>query len=203
MAIHPHREETLVSKDHSETTEPQHAPDAFESHEMPSVIWSHPAFRLFVNSVVAVSTRAVDTVNAMSAEWCTPVSIDPVLLGVLVGHTRWTHALIGESSQVGLSLLAEDQATIAHDLGDSSGRSNDKLGANGPAWFSGPILGLPLIEGAAAHFECHVVAVHTVGDHDLIIGSPVWSATTILAKPLVYHRGHYYQLPEPLRKPES
>lgn len=166
-----------------------------------SVIWSDPAFRLFVNSVVAVSTREHEAVNAMSAEWCTPLSITPVLLGVLVGHSRWTHTLIQKTDQVGLSLLAEDQAGVAHLLGDSSGRDHNKLNGEGPAWFSGPLLGLPLISGAAAHFECHVSAVYTVGDHDLIVAVPAWSEVAQHAKPLVYHRGRYFKLPEPLRKP--
>ncbi len=166
-----------------------------------SVIWSDPAFRLFVNSVVAVSTRDRETVNAMSAEWCTPLSITPVLLGVLVGHSRWTHTLIQRTWQVGLSLLAEDQAGVAHLLGDSSGRDHNKLNGNGLDWFLGPSLGLPLITGAAAHFECQVTAVHTVGDHDLIVVAPVWSGSAANAKPLVYHRGRYFNLPEPLRKP--
>jgi flavin reductase (DIM6/NTAB) family NADH-FMN oxidoreductase RutF len=166
-----------------------------------SVIWSDPAFRLFVNSVVAVSTRDRETVNAMSAEWCTPLSIAPVLLGVLVGHSRWTHSLIQRTWQAGLSLLAEDQAGVAHLLGDSSGRDHNKLNGDGPDWFSGPSLGLPLIRAAAAHFECQVTAVHTVGDHDLIVMAPVWCGVATHAKPLVYHRGHYFTLPEPLCKP--
>lgn len=184
------KEDPFVQDPHTQTDSPG-----------PSIIWSHPAFRLFVNSVVAVSTRTETVVNAMSAEWCTPLSIEPVLLGALVGHSRWTHALIGDTSHIGLSLLAEGQASIAHHLGDTSGRIHDKLDATGPAWFPGPVFGLPLIEGAAAHFECQVVAVHAAGDHDLIVGSPVWSGITPFAKPLVYHRGRYYQLPEPLNKP--
>lgn len=166
------------------------------------MIWSHPAFRLFANSVVAVSTWGESYPNAMSAEWCTPASIEPVLLAVLIGDTRWTRDLVGAHGEFGISLLAADQAGVAHHLGQSSGRDHNKLDHQaGVSWFKGPALGLPLIAGAAAHFECRQTAGHQVGDHVLTIASVVWAETTAHREPLVYHRGKYHRLSPPLSRP--
>jgi len=165
------------------------------------MIWSHPAFRLFANSVVAISTWGPDHPNAMSAEWCTPASIDPVLLAVLIGNTRFTEELLRDCQDVAISLFSEDHASLAHHLGDSSGRDGNKL-SEASLWFPGPKRGLPLIKGAAAHFECQITDRYPVGDHIMMIVSPVWASAQDNARPLVYHRGRYHRL-DPINKPPN
>ena len=48
----------------------------------------------FINSVSIITVAVDGVVNAMSAEWCAPVSLKPPLIGVFVGEERFTRGLI-------------------------------------------------------------------------------------------------------------
>ena len=55
--------------------------------------------------------------------------------------------------------------------------------------------GAPLIEGAAAQFECRTEARHYSGDHVIFIGN-VQQYTFVEREPLVYFRGRYVAVQE-------
>lgn len=159
------------------------------------------AFRRFVNTVGVITVAYAGRENAMSAEWCTPVSIEPRLIGVFVGYTRYTWALIEQSPVFGLSLLADHQATLSHDLGDVSGAERDKA----PLWAdwreAGQVLPVSLIREAQAQYECEKVSCHPYGDHALVVGRPVASRIDEARQPLLYQGGRYHHLGPQVDKP--
>ncbi len=167
------------------------------------VLLDATAFRRFVNSVGVVAVGRDDHVLAMTAEWCTPVSLAPRLLGVYVGAGRFTETGMEAAAAFGLSLLTASQASLAHVLGSTSGWQQDKE----PLWAAdrirGPVLGVPLVAGASAHFECEVVDAHVVGDHVLWIGRPVGAGVSGPDAPLLYHSGRYWSLGPIIAKPHS
>jgi flavin reductase (DIM6/NTAB) family NADH-FMN oxidoreductase RutF len=59
-------------------------------------------------------------------------------------------------------------------------------------WTSGA-LGLPLMDGAAAHLECRNETRYYSGDHVIFIGHVLHYAYRDCA-PLVFWRGHYGEL---------
>ena len=61
----------------------------------------------------------------------------------------------------------------------------------GVAWQPGPG-GAPLIEGAAAHFECSNRSRYAEGDHVIFVGQVEHCAHRAGAAPLLFHGGHYY-----------
>ena len=61
----------------------------------------------------------------------------------------------------------------------------------GVAWRPGPG-GAPLIEGAAAHFECFNRSRYVEGDHVIFVGQVEHCAHRAGAAPLLFHGGRYY-----------
>ncbi len=158
------------------------------------MLLDHRAFRRFVNTVAIVGVAVGDVVNAMAAEWTTPVSIEPRLLGVYIGDTRYTGELMEQTDIFGISLLSERQAHLAHLLGSWSGRALDKVAEVGPELEWGSVEHVPLIRGAQAQYECRVHSRMVLGDHVLVVGAPVAARITDRAAPLLYHGGTYHRL---------
>ena len=57
--------------------------------------------------------------------------------------------------------------------------------------FSKGLQGLPLLEGAAAAFECHTRHRYYGGDHVIVIGNVERYHHAAEREPLVFHRGRY------------
>ena len=150
----------------------------------------------FINSVSVITVVVDGVVNAMSAEWCAPVSLKPPLIGVFVGEERFTRRLIEQASTFGISLLAEDQAWIGRVCGRHSGSAVDKIGA-----FQIPIepahyIDAPLIAGAAAQFECRILERRVYGSHMLIVGEPLRAVGDPSKRAIAYSCGRFYRLGE-------
>ncbi|MEX2356483.1 MAG: flavin reductase family protein [Thermaerobacterales bacterium] len=151
----------------------------------------------FCNSVGIITVTAGGRMNAMAAEWFTPVSINPPLLGVFVGLDRYTHHLMEETPYWAVSLLGERQTDISVYTGRFSGYEVDKLDTFPIPLTAAKHIPAPLIQGAAAHFECRTVAKHLYGDHTLYVGHPIRAAADPDAPlPLVYYKGGMYHLGE-------
>ncbi len=158
------------------------------------MLLDHRAFRRFVNTVAIVGVAVGDVVNAMAAEWATPVSIEPRLLGVYVGDTRYTGELMEQTEVFGISLLSEEQAQLAHLLGSWSGRELNKAAEVGSGFEWGAVEHVPLIRGAQAQYECRVHSRTVLGDHILVVGAPRAARINDQAAPLLYHGGTYHRL---------
>lgn len=148
----------------------------------------------FINSVSVITVSVNGVVNAMSAEWCAPVSLKPPLIGVFVGEERHTRRLIEQATTFGVSLLADDQAWIGRVCGRYSGGEVDKIRE-----FQIPIepaqhIDAPLIAGAAAQFECRVLDRRIYGSHMLIVGEPLRAVGNPAKRAIAYSRGRFYQL---------
>ncbi len=150
----------------------------------------------FVNSVSVVTVSLDGITNAMSAEWCAPVSLKPPLIGVFVGEERFTRGLIERAEFFGVSLLADDQVWIARACGRHSGREVNKIAEFNIPTEPARYIPAPLIAGSSAQFECRVLDRRVYGSHMLVVGEPLRAVGNPEKLPLVYHRGHYYALGE-------
>lgn len=126
------------------------------------------------------------TVNA-----CISVSLEPPLLLVSLGHESRTLEHIRQKSSFAVNILSADQEWVARRF---AGRTDDKF-AGVPHRIGR--LGLPLIEGVAAHAECEVADLVTAGDHTLVIGlmleGQAWAR-----RPLLYFHRHFAAWPGPM-----
>ncbi len=121
--------------------------------------------------VALITSGSISDPNAMAATWHAPISFDPPLYGVSVAPERATHSLIRESGSFGVNLLPYEMVDSVHTCGRISRRERgDKLELAGIRVFSGPELGVPLVEGAYTSLECELVREIELGDHTWFVG---------------------------------
>jgi flavin reductase (DIM6/NTAB) family NADH-FMN oxidoreductase RutF len=113
------------------------------------------------------------TRNAMAVGWLMQASFEPPILAVAVSPKNFTHRLIEQGESFVVSLAGEGQADLVNRLGSISSDGSDKLSAAGVEATPAPNTGCPLIDGAAAHFECLVERRVTIGDHSVFFGKIV------------------------------
>jgi 3-hydroxy-9,10-secoandrosta-1,3,5(10)-triene-9,17-dione monooxygenase reductase component len=105
--------------------------------------------------------------------------------------------LIEETKCFATNILARDQEQISrklarpgkHDLGGIPTQSGR--------------LGVPLIDGSLAHFECRLAQQYAEGDHVILIGTVEAGRVSESSQPLLYFRGSYARLVAAAKKPVS
>ena len=70
----------------------------------------------------------VERPNVMTADWVVPLSFSPPLLGVAVGHTRYTHRLIRESGEFVIAVPTLELLKDVWIAGTVSGERENKFG---------------------------------------------------------------------------
>ncbi|GAT67159.1 flavin reductase family protein [Planomonospora sp. ID91781] len=142
---------------------------------------------------VTVVTTGGDAVHGMTANSFTSVSLDPPLLLVCIGRDAVMHRRLGESAHFGVSVLAGHQEGVARYFAHRW----RKLGAaqfEAVDWTPGRLTGVPLIEGALAHFECEVRYVYGGGDHTIFVGGVLALERHPGADALVFADGRFRTL---------
>jgi flavin reductase len=148
----------------------------------------------FATGVTVVTARLDGLDHAMTASAFTSVSLDPVRVLVCVDKEARFRDAVLESGVWGVSVLstagrqaAEWFATRGRPLVGQLDRFAHHRGA---------ATGVALLDGALAWLEVRSTAVYDGGDHDIVVGEVIAIATGDRdAAALVYHRGHYGQLP--------
>ena len=145
----------------------------------------------FATGVTVVTTRRASgqpwgfTVNSF-----TSVSLTPPLILVCVDHQAESAQAMSEASHFAVNLLAEEQEELslrfASKLPD---RFSDVASSDG-------VHGSPLIAGCLGFVECNIVASHSHGDHNIVIGE-VLEAGAAGGSPLLFYRGSYARVQTP------
>jgi flavin reductase len=150
----------------------------------------------FVSGVTILTTLCEGIKYAMTATAVCSVSLDPPLILVCVSKSSRFHRAIVEVDTWAISLLAANQAPIAHHF---SNRGRDLLSQfDDVGNFPAPISASPLIVGAIAWMECTTYARYDGGDHIIVVGRPVRaSGPRSLDQapdegPLTYYQGAYW-----------
>ena len=150
----------------------------------------------FPDPVALITVATAAHTNVMTAGWASPVSSAPPILMVSVAPARFTHDLILEAKEFGVSILADDQKKLSELAGTLSGRKKDKLSLPGFETFASEKIKAPLIKGARAWFECKLHSHHTVGDHTVFYGTVLAIKVDGSKSPLVLFYKKYYALGE-------
>lgn len=96
---------------------------------------------------------------------------EPVLSGVCIRPSTYTHKLIAEQKEFVINFPSTDLIDKVVDAGGSSGRDvEDKLAELGLATAPASQVAPPLIVECPINIECRLHEIHSVGDHDLVIG---------------------------------
>lgn len=121
----------------------------------------------------------------MTANAFVSVSLDPPLVLVSLDNRSNMHRVLPRVRRYGISVLAENQEHLSNHF---AGRTIEGIHIR---FFTER--GVPLLEGAVAHFVVEVMDAHPAGDHTLYIGR-VEHFQAYDDKPLLFYAGRYQQL---------
>ena len=139
----------------------------------------------FVTGVTVVSTRQQDgTPRGFTANSFTSVSLDPALVLICIGKSAASYPVFSAAAHFSISILAEDQKQVSSLFASKAADKFEQV-----AWHPG-LTGSPVIDGAAAWFDCETHQMIEAGDHIILIGRVVDFANTTTS-PLGYGRGAY------------
>ncbi len=133
---------------------------------------TYQLLRNLTSPVVAITAERHGKENGMISDAAVRASIVPSVprLSVYVHKFNYSHDMIFETGRFGLHLLHTKQFDIVRRLGFFSGRDQDKL--VGIPHHRGT-LGVPVLDGCFAHFECSVANVMDTGSSTLFLGDVV------------------------------
>jgi flavin reductase (DIM6/NTAB) family NADH-FMN oxidoreductase RutF len=139
----------------------------------------------FASGVTVITAHHDDHTHGMTANAFVSVSLDPPLVLVSLDNRSNMHRILPAAGRYGVSVLAEDQEPL----------SNHFAGQRVPGMQVSFHMrdGIPLLDGAVAHFAVHVTEVHPAGDHTLYVGR-VEHFEFHEVKPLLFYAGRYQQL---------
>ncbi len=132
------------------------------------------AFGLYYPGIpTIVGVRGKHRDNLMAAGWHMPVSFDPPMWAVAIGHARYTHTLLEEADAFTLNFVALEHAMRYMETGRVSGRETDKIRTfKIPVQDARSVRGV-VMEEAYLVLECHLTGRMTAGDHDIVVGQVV------------------------------
>ncbi|MEM2878292.1 MAG: flavin reductase family protein [Candidatus Hadarchaeales archaeon] len=111
--------------------------------------------------------------NLITVAWAVPLSISPLMVGILVAPKRHSHELIKKSGEFVINV--PDMALLEKTVkcGKVSGKTHDKFKEFGLTALDGLKVKSPAIRECMAHLECKLADSITVGDHTLFVGEVV------------------------------
>ncbi|WP_084714824.1 flavin reductase family protein [Streptacidiphilus rugosus] len=124
------------------------------------------------------------------------LSLDPPLVCFNVARTSASWPRIARAGAFCVNVLADDQGPLCRSFAVSSSTGADKF--DGVEWQPAPATGSPRLTGALAWVDCTIHAVHTGGDHLIVLGRVRELAAPRggEAGPLVFYRSAFRQLLE-------
>ena len=153
--------------------------------------FSQPEFRkalgMFATGVTIVTARAEDgTLIGLTANSFNSVSLAPPLVLWSLSRAAGSLAAFSTGSHYAINILSADQQDLARQF---SHRGIDRFAG---VRFTAGAGGAPLLEGAAATFECFNRSRYEEGDHVIFVGEVERCAHRAGASPLLYHGGKFY-----------
>lgn len=143
------------------------------------------ALGAFVTGVTVVTTMQPDgSPRGFTANSFTSVSLDPPLILVCIAKTASSYPVFSQASHFAVSVLAEEQKSVS---GVFASKAPDKFSQ--VAWHA-RVTGSPVMDGAAASFDCTTHEMVDAGDHIILIGR-VLDFIHTQSSPLGYCRGAY------------
>ncbi|GGU81568.1 monooxygenase [Streptomyces litmocidini] len=141
----------------------------------------------FASGITVVATLDADGAEPVgfACQSFASLSLDPPLVMLAVGKNSTSWPRIQRAGRFCVNILAEDQQATCAALGRSG---PDKFA--GVPWSAGEH-GTVRIDGALAHVECALDAVHEAGDHHLVTAQVVALDAGEDGRPLLFFRSRY------------
>lgn len=144
----------------------------------------------FASGVTVVTAPAAEGEQGPAGFACqsfSSLSLDPPLVAFMVGRTSTTWPRIARAGVFCVNVLGAGQAALCRAF---AVRGADKFA--GVCHTPAPVSGAPRLTGALAWIDCTIHAVHTGGDHLIVVGRvDALGATDDDERPLLFHRGRF------------
>ncbi|GAB2577184.1 flavin reductase family protein [Streptomyces capparidis] len=142
----------------------------------------------FASGVTVVAAAGEDGPAGFACQSFTSLSLDPPLVAFAVGRSSTTWPRIARAGAFCVNVLAADQGGLCRAFAVSGG---DKFA--GVEWSPAPATGSPLLAGVLAWVDCAVHAVHTGGDHLIVVGRvrALGTPPDDSGEPLLFFQGRF------------
>ncbi len=115
------------------------------------------------------------------------LSLDPPLVAFMVGRTSTTWPRIARAGVFCVNVLSAGQGELCRAFAVSGA---DKFA--GVSYDAAPVSGSPRLAGTLAWIDCTIHAVHTGGDHLIVVGRvDALGASDGDEAPLLFHKGRF------------
>ena len=156
-------------------------PPDFSVHEF------RASLGMFATGVTIVTARAPDgALIGLTANSFNSVSLSPPLVLWSLAHKASSLRVFSEVAHYAINVLTVEQRELAERF---ARRGIDRWA--GVAHSEGGH-GAPLLDGAAAVFECFNRSQYTEGDHVIFVGEVERCSSRAGAQPLIFHGGRYF-----------
>ncbi|MER5854519.1 flavin reductase family protein [Streptomyces sp900105245] len=146
----------------------------------------------FASGVTVITAPAGDGSGGPAGFACqsfSSLSLEPPLVCFMVGRSSTTWPRIARAGVFCVNVLGAGQEELCRGFAVSGA---DKFA--GVAYDTAPVSGAPRLAGVAAWIDCTVHAVHTGGDHLIVVGRVDALGAKGLGDPLLFHRGRFARL---------
>ena len=145
------------------------------------------ALGMFATGVTIITAQGNDGERVgLTASSFNSVSLEPPLVLWSLARQARTMPVFGRGSHYAINILAAEQRAVAEQF---ASRRLDRF--HGIAFREGRC-GAPVLEGAAAVFECFNRSRYEEGDHVIFVGQVEHCERRAGASPLIYHGGRYF-----------
>lgn len=143
-------------------------------------------FATGVTVVTAPASEGEEGPAGFACQSFSSLSLDPPLVSFMVARTSTTWPRIARAGVFCVNVLGADQGALCRGFAVSGA---DKFA--GVVYDAAPVTGSPRLAGVPAWIDCTIQAVHTGGDHLIVVGRVDALGATDDGEPLLFHRGKF------------
>ncbi|GAA0557979.1 MULTISPECIES: flavin reductase family protein [Streptomyces] len=146
----------------------------------------------FASGVTVIATVDRTGPTGFACQSFASLSLDPPLVAFMVARTSTTWPRIARAGVFCVNVLGAHQGELCRAFAVSGSRRPDKFA--GVRYEPSPVTGSPRLADVPAWIDCAVHAVHTGGDHLVVVGRVRALGTDESAArsgPLLFHRGSF------------
>ncbi|MFJ6757413.1 MULTISPECIES: flavin reductase family protein [unclassified Streptomyces] len=114
------------------------------------------------------------------------LSLDPPLVTFMVARTSTTWPRIARAGVFCVNILGAEQGELCRSFAVSGA---DKFA--GVSHTPAPVTGSPQLDAVPAWIDCRIHAVHTGGDHLIVVGRVEAMGAAGEGEPLLFHKGRF------------
>ncbi|MER8231209.1 flavin reductase family protein [Streptomyces sp. NPDC101490] len=140
----------------------------------------------FASGVTVVTALAPEGPAGFACQSFASLSLDPPLVAFMVARTSTTWPRIAAAGAFCVNVLGAAQDGLCRSFAVSGA---DKFA--GVDWAPAPVTGAPRLTGAPAWIDCAITAVHTGGDHLIVVGRVEALGAAGAGDPLLFHQGRF------------